>query len=461
MDDMNSVDNKEQFNVDYKRWGNISRAVLNGVVGDYLAKQNNPLAIEMGFYHQGSPLLSFDALSKSNSNSDVGLTNKVVVLLHGLTNLETIWDIETEETVKSKSEAAPVANYGLHLQKDFGYTPLFLRYNTGLSIEENGRLFTQLMNKLESAYPKPIDEIVFVGFSMGGLLMRYAQQEASEAETPWLDKLSHCFYLGTPHEGSYFEKFGHLASSIVRSIPKDYISHWADWIDVRSEGIQDLKHGLAHLRDADTEADESGPCGSFYKGALHCFISGSLSEEQDSLLNKVFGDALVTHKSANPESAPENSKFSHFEGIPHMPLAHTERVYQQMKQWIDEAGLTHELVVYDDADIDFSVQRTVLSIVSENSQATPSPSSSPSKQEMIAGALDLMAVGFEKTVDAVEKVHLSIAKEPHVILKKIPVVESVSKVVDTTHIGVAEAVYRSVRQGGKLIQAAADLMKTR
>ena len=459
MGDMNSVDNKEQFNVDYKRWGNISRAVLNGVIGDYLAKQNNPLAIEMGFYHQGSPLLSFDTLS--NSNSDAGLTNKVVVLLHGLTNLETIWDIETEETVKSKSESAPIANYGLHLQKDFGYTPLFLRYNTGLSIEENGRLFTQLMNKLESAYPKPIDEIVFVGFSMGGLLMRYAQQEASEAETPWLDKLSHCFYLGTPHEGSYFEKFGHLASSIVRSIPKDYISHWADWIDVRSEGIQDLKHGLAHLRDADAEDDESGPCGSFYKGSLHCFISGSLSEEPDSLLNKVFGDALVTHKSANPESAPENSKFAHFEGIPHMPLAHTERVYQQMKQWIDEAGLTHELVVYDDADIDFSVQRTVLSIVSENSQTTPQPSSSPSKQEMIAGALDLMAVGFEKTVDAVEKVHLSIAKEPHAILKKIPVVESVSKVVDTTHTGVAEAVYRSVRQGGKLIQAAADLMKTR
>jgi len=144
-----------------------------------------------------------------------------------------------------------------------------------------------------------------------------------------------------------------------------------------------------------------------------------------------------------------------------MPLAHTERVYQQMKQWIDEAGLTHELVVYDDADIDFSVQRTVLSIVSENSQATPSRSSSLSKQEMIAGALDLMAVGFEKTVDAVEKVHLSIAKEPHIILKKIPVVESVSKVVDSNHIGVAEAVYRSVRQGGKLIHAAADLMRTR
>jgi len=463
MDDTNSMDNidnditdndkPEQRNPDYKRWGNISRAVLNGVIGDYLVQQNNPLAIDMGFYHKGAPLRSFEPLSKASSG--VGLSNKIVVLLHGLTNLETIWDIETEET--AKSDAAPVANYGFHLQKDFGYTPFFLRYNTGLSIEENGHQFAQLMNKLTTAYPKPIDEIIFVGFSMGGLLMRYAQKEALEEKSAWLTKLTHCFYLGTPHEGSYFEKFGHLASSVVRSIPKDYVSHWADWIDVRSEGIQDLKHGLTHLRDADAKEEESyGPCGSFHENSLHYFISGSLSEERNSLLNKIFGDALVTHESANPDSAPENSKFAHFEGIPHIPLAHTERVYQQIKQWIEEAGEPLELVIYNDADIDFSAQGAVLTL--NESDAHPNDPS-PSKQEMIAGALDLMAVGFDKTVDAVEKVHLSIAKEPHVILKQIPVVETVSRVVDSTHIGVTEAVYRSVRQGGKLIQAAADLMK--
>ena len=197
MGDTNNTDDKEPLNTDYKRWGNISRAVLNGVIGDYLVQQNNPLAIDMGFYHQGSPLLSFEALSKSNSGA--GLTNKIVVLLHGLTNLETIWDIETEETANVESNAVPVANYGYHLQKDFGYTPLFLRYNTGLPIEENGHKFAQLMDKLAITYPKPIDDIVFVGFSMGGLLMRYAQKEASESNAPWLTKLSHCFYLGTPH----------------------------------------------------------------------------------------------------------------------------------------------------------------------------------------------------------------------------------------------------------------------
>ena len=78
---------------------------------------------------------------------------------------------------------------------------------------------------------------------------------------------------------------------------------------------------------------------------------------------------------------------------------------------------------------------------------------------MMAGALDLIAVGYEKTVEAVEKVHLSIAKEPHELLKRVPVVESVSGVVDSTHVGITEAVYRSVKQGGTLIRAAASLFK--
>ncbi len=459
MDDINNKDNKDPISTDYKHWGNVSRAVLNGVVGDYLVKEKNPLAINMGFYHQGSPLFL--------PNPDIVLSNKVVVLLHGLTNLETVWDIDKQGSLDADEDAANVAppsveNYGIHLQRDFGYTPLFLRYNTGLKIEENGRQFALLMDKLATAYPNPIDEIIFVGFSMGGLLMRYAQKEAIDAKSPWVGKLTNCFYVGTPHEGSYFEKFGHLASSIVRSIPRDYVSHWADWIDVRSEGIQDLKHGLAHLRNAEVDDDEShGPCGSFYKDAAHHFISGSLSEEQNSLLNKVFGDSLVTHGSANPETSPENSKFAHFDGIPHIPLAHTERVYQQIKQWIDEAESSIELVVYDDEDINYIKPVDFLLINNSDINVDDPDTAAPSKQEMIAGALDLIAVGYEKTIEAVEKVHLSVAKEPHVILKKFPVVKVVSGVVDTTHVGITEAVYRSVKQGGTLIRAAADLLKKR
>lgn len=449
--------NNESHAVDYLHWGNVSRAVLNGVIGDYLVEQNNPLAIDMGFYHGGQPL--------TLPHSDIPLTNKVVVLLHGLTNLESIWDLKENEPENTAKPLSSV-NYGTYLQRDFGYTPLFLRYNTGLPIEENGKQFAQLMDALMAVYPQPIDEIILVGFSMGGLLMRYAQKNAMTNQADWLSKVTQCFYLGTPHEGSYFERFGHLASSVVRSIPKTYINHWADWIDVRSSGIQDLKHGLVHLSHNDVAQEESqGVCGSFYPQAQHYFVSGSLSQDTDSVFNKLFGDALVSKNSAYPPSAPQDSQSSHFDGIPHIPLAHSDKVYQQIKQWIEESNSSVDLTVHEPTDAQqHSQAKTMLlsQLLSASHRDVTSETanySSLANPLLVAGAFDLMAVGYEKTVEAVEKVHLSIAKEPHVVLNKIPVVNAVSSIVERSQVGITEGVYGSVRLGGMVFRTAAKLLK--
>lgn len=448
------MDNSKITEMDYRHWGNVSRSILNGVIGDYLVQQNNPLAIEMGFYHQNTLVLRHDDSASLNLHQvsvDGCLSNKVVVLLHGLTNLETIWDFDTHHS----DDDCPTGddNYGLRLQQDFGFTPLYLRYNTGLPIEENGRQFARLMDRLVTECPVAIDEIVLVGFSMGGLLMRYAQKAASESAFNWLDRLTHCFYLGTPHEGSHLEKFGHMASAVVRAIPRPYISQWADWIDVRSEGIQDLKNGLAHLNDAaDIDAESASPSGSFYLGANHHFVSGSLSPARNSLLNKWLGDSLVRHPSANPDSAPEGSQFAHFDGVPHIPLAHSNRVYQQIKAWLETGDTSVALVRYEVSNLELLNQKR------DSTRSNDSRTTATNKA-LLAGAIDLLAVGYEKTVDAVESMHLFIAKEPYAVLQKIPVTRPVSEVVDATHTGISESIYRSVRLGGKLIHGASTLLK--
>ena len=51
---MNSEKNKQ---AELQRWANLSRSVVNGVVGDYLVKENNPLAIDMALYHQDQALV--------------------------------------------------------------------------------------------------------------------------------------------------------------------------------------------------------------------------------------------------------------------------------------------------------------------------------------------------------------------------------------------------------------------
>ena len=48
--DMNENNKKHDI---HKHWGRLGRSVLNGMIGDYLEKENNPLAIKMGFYNSG------------------------------------------------------------------------------------------------------------------------------------------------------------------------------------------------------------------------------------------------------------------------------------------------------------------------------------------------------------------------------------------------------------------------
>jgi len=445
--------------IDIRNWANLSRSVLNGVIGDYLEKEHNPLAIDMAFYHQNKALILNETLAHQLVRpSAKPLTNKVIILIHGLTNLETVWDLKSDasDADTQRKDTNNTDNYGRRLQEEFGYTPFYLRYNTGLSIKENGHKLNLLLNELQSVYPIKIDDIVLMGFSMGGLLIRSAQKLAQDENTPWIAKLSNCYYIGTPHEGSPLEKFGHLASSIVRYIPREYISHWADWIDMRSEGIQDLKDGLLHLKNAPssatTKTNEDDPyeqsvlCGSFTAHAQHHFISGALSENKDSLLNKYFGDSLVRHSSANPISAPEESKTAHFDGIPHIPLAHSERVYQQIKNWFDEHQKTNALVHY--------TLQEVLEAEASQDQET----NGLSNLEIISGTLDLLTLAYDNTVDAVEVVQHSIADEPFKILKKIPVVKEVSEPISVVHKDILDTIYFSLREGGKLAHKGAKFL---
>ena len=450
------MDEKESKQAEIQNWANLSRSILNGVVGDYLAKENNPLAIEMAFYHQDQVLdLKGSLTQQMHDQANKPLSNKIIVLVHGLTNLETVWDFKSDiGSEEASQQSVNKDNYGLRVQESYGFTPFYLRYNTGLSIKENGEKLNRLLCQLKASYPIEIDEIVLMGFSMGGLLARSAQQIAQDTQAQWIEKLSNCYYIGTPHEGSPLEKFGHLTSSIVRLIPREYISHWADWIDVRSEGIQDLKHGLLNLQHADEKKtpeqddpyEQSARCGSFYVGAQHHFISGSLSENKDSLVNKFFGDSLVRHASANPISAPEDCKSAHFDGIPHIPLAHSKRVYQQIKQWFDE----HE----SNIELSYAECPSTIKERSFNPQGL-------SIQEVISGTIDLLVTAYDHTVEAVEKVHHSIADEPFKILKKIPIVAEVTKPISTSHKEILDTIYFSLKEGGKLAHKGAKLINSK
>ena len=450
-------------NLKHRQWGRLGRSVLNGVIGDYLEKQNNPLAIKMAFYNNFKALTLDETLAHQ---VDYPLTNKVVVLVHGLTNLETVWDFDRavaknvkptpskqnlDEYVDSyidshfDSDGNDIhENYGSKLQEDFGLTPFFLRYNTGLTLEKNARELSALLTKLFAVYPIEIDQLVLVGFSMGGLLTRYAQAMATQAKVvpEWRKKLSECFYIGTPHEGSPLEKFGHLAGEVLRNFPKGYVSHWADWVDSRSEGIQDLKDGLRYLNKANQA--EQAVCDSFTEHAGHYFISGAVSKK-NKFMNKLVGDSLVRQKSANPRSAPPNCRNAHFDGVVHMHLANSKRVYQQIKIWLEEDSLRASSL----ADTPIKIYSPIKKPYLERNEYDIST------QDLVAGSIDLLASAYEKTLETVETMHYTIADEPFSILQKLPLVSQIADPIEATHKQILDSIYKALRSGGKWAHSAA------
>ena len=142
-------------------WGDTAASFLNGCFGDYLSDRDNGLAIDMAFYRNNLPLkLSPEALNAACPSP----TGKLCVLVHGLCCHEGAWGFPGDHA----------RSYGSALQHDLGYTPFSLRYNTGLPIAYNGQTLDTLLERLLAAYPVPVDDLVLIGHSMGGLVLRAA-----------------------------------------------------------------------------------------------------------------------------------------------------------------------------------------------------------------------------------------------------------------------------------------------
>ena len=209
-----------------------------------------------------------------------------------------------------------------------GYTPFFLRYNTGISIEQNGRLLAQMLNKLYAAYPQPLARLVLIGHSMGGLVARACSHGVASAAA-WSDRISHVFCLGSPHLGAPLEKVAHLGTRLMQAF--DVTQPLAEMIDDRSTGIKDLRHGKSARKRPPLPAHVPmrPPQAHFH------FIGSTMGLRRGNPLTKWLGDGLVRLDSATADHLADD--VSVLEGLNHMQLLNHPRVYAILAQRL---GLT-------------------------------------------------------------------------------------------------------------------------
>ena len=261
--------------------GGAMLGVLNAVTGDRLEPDLAPLAIRMAVRAAGRDVeLAPQPVREAFGDA----TPKLAVFLHGLAKTENSW-------LRQASRSEP---YGRRLQADFGYTPVYIRYNTGRHVSDNGHELAALLDELTAAWPRRVQEILLVGHSMGGLVIRSACHYAGEDGRPWVRHVRHVFYLGSPHLGAPLARVAGLAGWALSQLAET--RPFADLL-TGSSAIKDLRHG--YVLD-DWAACDPGGCQHNHRrdvpllpGASHYAISAVISANPESPLGTLVGDLLV------------------------------------------------------------------------------------------------------------------------------------------------------------------------
>lgn len=266
-------------------------AAIGGLVGDDMAARRNPLTPRLGFYKENHRLdLRAGPLAAAYPDAQP----RLAIFVHGLCCTEHAWSLYRDE------QPADAADYGARFQT-LGYTPLYLRYNSGLHISQNGRLFARALDRLVTAWPQPVDDIVLIGHSMGGLVVRAAAHSGALRAAPWTAKVSHVFCIGSPHLGAPLEQVVNIG--VARMQQYALSRPLARILGVRSAGIKDLRQGATH--DADWRGRNLDALGPAPRHAIariahaqYHFLGSTLGATTDDRLARTLGDGLVDLPSA-------------------------------------------------------------------------------------------------------------------------------------------------------------------
>ncbi|HSV48279.1 MAG TPA: alpha/beta hydrolase [Ramlibacter sp.] len=287
-------------------------SALNGVLGDHLERSRNPLAIPMQLRRQGRP------------------GPRGLLLVHGLCMNEDQWTRDGHD-------------HGQALAADLGYSPVYLRYNSGRHISSNGAELAALLETSLRDGTLPFESLAIVGHSMGGLVARSAVHQALQAGMAWPHRLRQLVFLGSPHHGAALERGGNWVHAGLGVSP--YLAPFTRLSGLRSEGITDLRHGNL------LEADWAG--GRFalrdtrqvvpLPAGVACYaVAGTLGQAHEG---GGLGDGLVTVASALGRHARPTHRLgiapSHTwvaRGVHHLDLLGSPAVYRTLLRWLAGEG---------------------------------------------------------------------------------------------------------------------------
>ncbi len=296
--------------------GRFVLAAVNGLIGDRLREEGSTFCFDIGVRVDGRDIaLDRDAVAAAFPAA----TDTVVVFVHGLSENEAHWN----RAARPRGEQPDRRSYGHRLEGE-GWTPVFLRVNTGLPISENAVAMAALMERLVELWPVGVRRIALVGHSMGGLIMRAACAVRTEGERPWTDRVTDVVCLGTPHLGAPLERVVDRGVRVLGRLPES--APFGRILEYRSTGILDLRHGLA--RDVQN-----------LPNARYRLVAATLTRSSRSVTSATIGDLLVPYASALGRDRGGAEMFPgaatlHVPGADHFDLLNHDAVYAALREWL-------------------------------------------------------------------------------------------------------------------------------
>jgi hypothetical protein len=309
-------------------------AALNGVMGDRLAESDNPLATQMSLRFKNEPL-NWEAMPDKAL-----LTGKVLIVIHGLCMNDLQWTVQLDERTVNHAET---------LASKLGYTPVYVRYNTGLHTSQNGQMLSNQLELLSALWPVPLTEISVLVHSMGGLVTRSAVHAAQHSKRHWVNKLKNIVFIGTPHHGAPLEKAGNWIDVLLGATP--YSAPFKKLAELRSSGITDLRFG--YVLDSDWQGPDRFKPKTKQQHidrehlplpeGVACFtVAATLAAKRSLLADRLIGDGLVPLNSAlgvhsDPVRSLVFAKSSQLiiYRTSHMALLGSAEVSEQLLTWLN------------------------------------------------------------------------------------------------------------------------------
>lgn len=317
---------------------------LNGAFGDGLVARGNGLDLGMSM-RLGDPTTVGDALLDPRPEvlkgqlraafATAAPTSGVVVLVHGLATTEWSFCLGAAE-----NWGDPGTTFATLLRKERGLLPIYVRYNTGRPVADNGAALQAWLDALAAALvaiDQPLQRLVLIGHSMGGLVIRDAVGRGVTANAAWIDALDAAACLGTPHQGAPLERVVAVITETLRLVPLPGASVPAALLKLRSAGIRDLGKGdLGDLEHAPAAWKRASlPSTSRLRWLL---VACTVAEDTDGLAAKIFGDGMVPCTSATaPGRASANTTSVVIGGVGHAVIGNHPKAYFVVRSFLDQA----------------------------------------------------------------------------------------------------------------------------